>query len=397
MRELAMTPARLSRSGPLEGVKVIELAGIGPCPFAAMVLADLGADVLRIERAAAVGDSLAGPPSVDVLQRGKRSLGVDLKDPAGVGLVLDLVERADVLLEGFRPGVTERLGLGPDQCLERNPRLIYGRMTGWGQEGPLSSHAGHDIDYIALAGVLHGLGRSNEAPLPPCNLVADFGGGGMLLALGVAAALFRTGRDGAGQVIDAAMVDGAALLWSMMWSFRALGVWRDEQGTNLLDTGAPYYEVYECADGRHIAVGALEPQFYAALCRVMGLSPEELPAQMSRAEWPETKKRYAAVFAQKSRDEWVALAESEGGDACLAPVLSMSEAAEHPHNVARGTFTEIGGVTQPSPAPRFSTTPARVVSLPCRPGEGGVDALTEWGLDEEQVTALVAGSTVKAF
>jgi alpha-methylacyl-CoA racemase len=385
-----------SRTGPLTGVKVIELAGIGPCPFAAMVLADLGADVLRVERSSAVAEEAPSGIAWDVLQRGKRSVGVDLKTEAGVELVLDLVEAADVLVEGFRPGVTERLGLGPDACLARNPRLVYGRMTGWGQEGPLSHHAGHDIDYIAIAGVLGSLGRSGDRPVPPCNLVGDFGGGGMLLALGVCAALLDAGRSGQGQVVDAAMVDGAALLFSMMWSFRSLGVWRDELGTNLLDTGAPYYEVYECADGKHVAVGALEPQFYAALCRVMGLTAEELPGQMAREHWPELKERYAAVFRSKTRDEWVELAAVENGDACLAPVLSMAEAAVHAHNVERGTFTDVDGVVQPAPAPRFSRTPASIASPPARAGEGGRSALAEWGLGPETVEQLLQDGVIRA-
>ncbi len=384
------------RPGPLSGVKVIELAGIGPCPFAAMVLADLGADVLRVERAEAVGD--APPPGVrwDVLQRSKRSVGVDLKTEDGVSLVLELADGADVLLEGFRPGVTERLGLGPEECLRRNPRLVYGRMTGWGQTGPLADRVGHDIDYIALAGVLGALGRAGEAPVPPCNLVGDFGGGGMLLALGVATALFEVARGGAGQVVDAAMVDGAALLFSMMWSFRALGVWSDERGTNLLDTGAPFYEVYECADGRHVAVGALEPQFHAALVRVMGLSPDELPPQMARAEWPAAKERYREVFRSRTRDEWVALAEAEGGDACLAPVLSMGEAAEHPHHLARRSFLEVDGVVQPAPAPRFSVTGSADPEPPCWPGEGGLEALSQWGLAAGRVEAALASGVLRA-
>jgi len=385
------------RSGPLASVKVIELAGIGPCPFAGMVLADLGADVIRIERSSAVQDSLPEGLAWDVLQRGKRSVGVDLKDTRGTELVLSLAEQADVLIEGFRPGVPERLGLGPNECLARNRRLVYGRMTGWGQEGPLADYAGHDIDYISIAGVLGALGRAGEPPVFPCNLVGDFGGGGMLLALGVAAALFSAARTGEGQVVDAAMVDGSALLFSMMWSFRAIGVWQDERGTNLLDSGAPYYEVYECSDGGHVAVGALEPQFYAALCRVMGLSQADLPPQMDRAEWPRLKELYAGVFRQKTRDEWVALADTEGGDACLAPVLSMAEAAEHPHNVARQAFTSVGGVTQPSPAPRFSATPAEIGSPPCRPGENGAQALAEWGIGGASIEELISAGVVRAF
>jgi alpha-methylacyl-CoA racemase len=383
-------------TGPLSSVKVIELAGIGPCPFAAMILADLGADVLRVERSSAVAGVLDEGGSNDILQRGKRSIGVDLKEPGGVELVLSLVEKADVLLEGFRPGVTERLGVGPQPCLARNRRLVYGRMTGWGQTGPLASHAGHDIDYIALAGVLGSLGRAGDRPVPPCNLVGDFGGGGMLLALGVTAALFEAARHGEGQVVDAAMVDGASLLFSMMWSLRALRLWREELGTNLLDTGAPFYEVYECADGRFVAVGALEPQFHEALCRVMGLPPSELPAQMAREEWPALKKRYAAIFRTRARDEWVALAEAEHGDACLAPVLSMSEAVEHPHNIARESFTQVGGVVQPAPAPRFSRTATKIGSPPCRPGENGGEALADWGVESSLVARLVDAGVLRA-
>jgi alpha-methylacyl-CoA racemase len=386
-----------TRTGPLRSVRVLELAGIGPCPFAGMVLADLGADVLRVERSSTVPDrpdELGG--AWDVLQRGKRSIGVDLKDGAGVDLVLDLVGTSDVLIEGFRPGVTERLGLGPDTCLARNRRLVYGRMTGFGQDGPLAHHAGHDVDYIAVAGVLGAIGRAGGPPVPPLNLVADFGGGGMLLVLGVLAALFEVGRSGEGQVVDAAMVDGAALLFSMTWSLRALGVWRDELGSNLLDTGAPYYEVYECADGRHVAVGALEPQFYAALCRVLDLSPEDLPGQMERDTWPEVKRRFAEIFRTRARDEWVERAETEHGDACLAPVLSMSEAAAHPHNVHRGTFTTVGGVLQPAPAPRFSRSAARIASPPCRPGEGGRAALSDWGVAEDRCSELLGRGVLKA-
>jgi len=373
-------------SGPLAGLRVIELAGIGPCPFGAMVLADLGADVLRIERAEAVPAARPETPSWDLLQRGKRSIGADLKHPDGVELVLCLAERADALVEGFRPGVTERLGLGPDACCDRNPRLVYGRMTGWGQGGPLADRAGHDIDYISVAGALEPIGRAGERPVPPLNLVGDFGGGGMLLALGVMAAVFSAQRSGQGDVIDVAMVDGAALLMTMTWAFRSLGVWRDERGTNLLDTGAPFYDTYECADGKMIAVGALEPQFFAQLLEVMGLRAEEEPPQMDRARWPETKRRYAEIFAGKTRDEWARLAE--GTDACLAPVLTMAEAAAQPHNVARGTFVEIDGVVQPAPAPRFQRQAAPVPAAAGWPGERGRSALLEWGVPESRVEAL---------
>jgi alpha-methylacyl-CoA racemase len=376
----------LTSSGPLAGVKVIELAGIGPCPFAGMVLADLGADVLRVERPAVVPAEVPSGTRWDLLQRGKRSIGVDLKDPEGVALVLRLTEGADALLEGFRPGVTERLGLGPAPCLARNARLVYGRMTGWGQDGPLAERAGHDIDYVALSGTLSLIGREGERPVPPVNLLGDFGGGGMLLALGVAAALLSAARTGEGQVVDAAMVDGAALLATMMWSFRALGIWSGERGTNLLDTGAPFYEVYECADGEHVAVGALEPQFFAELCDIAGMAAPEGRSQNDRSWWREGKARYAEVFKARTRAEWMAVAE--GRDACVAPVLSLEEAPSHPHNAARGTFVDIGGVTQPAAAPRFSATGTKAGSPPCWPGEGGRSALRDWGVEEELVTAL---------
>jgi len=373
-------------SGPLSGLRVLELAGIGPCPFGAMVLADLGADVLRVERSSAVPATRPAGRSWDLLQRGKRSIGVDLKHPDGVELVLALVEQADALVEGFRPGVTERLGLGPDVCLQRNPRLVYGRMTGWGQDGPLADRAGHDIDYISIGGALDPIGRAGERPVPPLNLVGDFGGGGMLLALGVMAALWSARSSGQGDVIDVAMVDGSALLMTMTWAFRALGVWHDERGTNLLDTGAPFYDTYECADGKMVAVGALEPQFYAQLLEVMDLAAGDEPPQMDRSRWPESKQRYADVFRTKTRDEWAALAE--GTDSCLAPVLSMAEAALHPHNTARSTFVEIDGVVQPAPAPRFARMTTSVPQPALWPGEEGEAALADWHMPSDRVEAL---------
>jgi alpha-methylacyl-CoA racemase len=379
-------------SGPLSGLRVIELAGIGPCPFGAMVLADLGADVLRLERSEAVPASRPEGRSWDLLQRGKRSLGVDLKHPDGIELVLGLVAGADALVEGFRPGVTERLGLGPGACLERNPRLVYGRMTGWGQEGPLSERAGHDINYIALAGVLDAIGRAGERPVPPLNLVGDFGGGGMLLAFGVMAALWSAVRTGEGDVVDVAMVDGSALLMTMTWAFRALGVWHDERGTNLLDTGAPFYDTYECADGKMIAVGALEPKFFAQLLGVMGIDPSSEPPQMDRSQWPATKDRYAGIFRTKARDEWVALAA--GTDACLAPVLSMSEATADAHIVARGTLVDVEGTEQPASAPRFARRSAGPLSAPCWPGEHGAAALADWGVPEERIAELRAKEVI---
>ncbi len=380
-------------SGPLDGVRVVELAGIGPCPFAAMVLADMGADVVRVERASAVSPLAAAGPSWDFMNRGKRSIGVDLKNPDGVGLVLSLVEKADALIEGFRPGVVERLGIAPDDCLSRNPRLVYGRMTGWGQDGPLAPRAGHDIDYIAIAGALSPIGRAGERPLPPLNLIGDFGGGGMLLAFGVVCALLEARSSGQGQVVDAAMVDGAALLTTFIWGLRGLGLWSDERGTNLLDTGAPFYEVYEAADGGHVAVGAIEPEFYAALLEVLEIDPSSLPAQMDRERWPETKKRFAEVIATRSRDEWAKRAE--GTDSCLAPVLAMSEVADHPHNAARGTFVEIGGALQPGPAPRFSRTSPSRPAPPVRPGEGAEQALRSWGIEPAEIERLRGTGAIK--
>lgn len=373
-------------SGPLTGIRVVEIAGIGPGPFAAMVLADLGADVLRVDRAAAVRGGDPADPPFDLLNRGRRSLGVDLKHPDGVATVLRLVDRADVLLEGFRPGVMERLGLGPDVCLERNPRLVYGRMTGWGQSGPMASAAGHDINYIALGGALAHIGRKDEKPLAPLNLVGDFGGGGMLLALGVAAALVERAGSGKGQVVDAAMVDGAALLMTMMHAFRQVGLWSDERGTNLLDTGAHFYDTFETADGRYVSIGSIEPQFYAELLRLTGLEGEDLPRQMDRTAWPTLKHRLAEVFRSKTRDQWCEI--MEGSDVCFAPVLTMAEAAEHPHNVARGTFVEVAGRIQPGPAPRFSRTPGGIRRPPPHPGQHTDEALADWGLSAEDVAKL---------
>jgi alpha-methylacyl-CoA racemase len=372
--------------GPLHGVKVVEIAGIGPGPFAAMMLADMGAEVLRIDRAQNVPASPPEGASFDLLNRGRRSIGIDLKQEQGVETVLRLVERADALLEGFRPGVMERLGLGPDVCLARNPRLVYGRMTGWGQEGPIAQAAGHDINYIALAGVLHHLGRAGEKPLPPLNLVGDFGGGGMLLAFGVVCALVERARSGQGQVVDAAMVDGAAVLMTMMHTFRHAGMFSDERGTNLLDTGAHFYETYETKDGRHVAIGSIEPQFYAELLKRSGLEGETLPRQMDRSQWPAMKERLAAVFRTRTRAEWCEI--MEGSDVCFAPVLTMGEAYEHPHNVARGTFVEIAGKLQPGPAPRFSRTAPSVPTPPAHPGQHTDAALRDWGFTDADLRTL---------
>jgi alpha-methylacyl-CoA racemase len=372
--------------GPLAGVRILEIAGIGPGPFAAMVLADMGADVLRVDRAERVDPNPGELPPGDLLNRGRRSVGLDLKNPDGVATLLKLVEQADALLEGFRPGVMERLGLGPEVCLERNPCLVYGRMTGWGQTGPLAHAAGHDINYIALAGTLHGIGRAGEKPLPPLNLVGDFGGGGMLLAFGIVAALFERSRSGRGQVVDAAMVDGAALLMTMMHGFRHAGFWKDERGTNLLDTGSHFYDTYETADGEYVSIGSIEPQFYKELLRLTGLEDEELPRQMEQSGWGPLAKRLTEIFKSKTRDEWCEI--MEGTDVCFAPVLSMGEAYEHPHNLARGTFVEVAGQPQPGPAPRFSRTPAEISRPPCHAGEHTDEALAEWGFSAEDIARL---------
>lgn len=375
--------------GPLEGMTVIEIASLGPGPFCAMVLADLGARVIRVDRKVSGGQL---PIAIDPLHRGRESLTLDLKCPGSAEVVLRLIERADVLLEGFRPGVAERLGIGPDACLARNPRLVYGRVTGWGQEGPLAARAGHDIDYIALAGALHPIGRAGGPPVPPLNLVADFGGGGMLAALGVLAALWERQRSGLGQVVDAAMVDGSALLTAMFHGMRAAGLWTDDRGTNLLDSGAPFYDCYETADGRFVAVGALEPQFYAALCVGLGIDAGSLPAQYDPAGWPVLRERFASTFRSRTRDEW----EEVFGrmDACVAPVLTMEEATHHPHNQTRGTFVDVGGIVQPGPAPRFGRTPAAVPAPAAVPGEHTAQVLADFGFTEEEVAGLRAGLVV---
>jgi alpha-methylacyl-CoA racemase len=372
--------------GPLAGTTILEIAGIGPGPYCGMLLADLGADVIRIDRAGSVVGGDPERPPADLLARGRRSVGVDLKSPDGVEVVLSLVERADVLFEGFRPGVAERLGIGPGECLARNPRLVYGRMTGWGQDGPYAPTAGHDINYIALAGALDPLGRRGGPPTPPLNLVGDFGGGGLMLAFGIVAALLEARTSGRGQVIDAAMVDGAASLMTMTHSFRAMGIWNDERGTNMLDTGAHFYDVYETADGRYVSIGSIEPQFYAELLRLTGLEGEELPWQHERSEWPAMKERLAAVFRTRTRDEWCEL--MEGSDVCFAPVLSMGEAVEHPHNVARGTFVEVAGIPQPGPAPRFSRTPGEIRTPPAHAGQHTDDVLAEAGFDSDRIAKL---------
>jgi alpha-methylacyl-CoA racemase len=383
---MAQTP----RSGPLSGLKIIELAGIGPCPFAAMMLADAGAQVIRLERAAPGAPERAAASETshwDLLTRSRSSVGIDLKNPEAIELVLRLVEGADGLVEGFRPGVAERLGLGPEACFARNPALVYGRMTGWGQDGPLAPRAGHDIDYIAIGGALWPMGRADSAPVPPLNLVGDFGGGGMLLAFGMVSALLEAARSGQGQVVDAAMVDGAAILMTMIHSFHASGIWNDERGANMLDTGAPFYEVYETADHRYLALGGIEPQFYAELLEGLGLAGDPLfAAQNDRANWPAMKAGVAAVIATRTRDEWTAI--FDGTDACVAPVLSPWEAPSHPHNQARSTFVEVDGAVQPAPAPRFSRTPSSISRPPSVPGGDTVSGLLEWGIEEGTVAKL---------
>ena len=369
-------------SGPLAGLRVVELAGIGPVPFAAMVLADLGADVLRVDRVGAPN----AVARVDVLNRGRRSIAVDLKQREGAEVVLRAAATADALIEGFRPGVAERLGIGPEPCLDRNPRLVYGRMTGWGQDGPYAAEAGHDITYAAVAGALAHIGRAGQPPTPPLNLVADFGGGGMLLALGVVSAVLSAQRTGAGQVVDAAMVDGVALLMAPFFMALRSGHFTNERGTNLLDSGAPFYDSYACADGRYVAVGALEPQFFAALLAGLGIDPAEVGDQHDRSGWPALRQRLTAAFAARPRDEWVA--HFAGRDACVAPVLTTEETLADPHLRARGTVFELDGVPQPGPAPRFSATPAALDRPPPEPGEHTHEVLVELGYQLDEAKAL---------
>ena len=373
--------------GPLAGIRLIEISGIGPGPYCAMVLADMGAEVVQVVRPGPPPLGMGGSrPELDLLSRGRLSVGMDLKRPEGVAALLRLVESADGLFEGFRPGVMERLGLGPDVCLARNPRLVYGRMTGFGQQGPLAQAAGHDINYIALAGALAHIGREGQAPTPPLNLVGDFGGGGLLLAFGMVCALLERVRSGKGQVVDAAMVDGAAALMTVFHAAQQSGFWSDAPGTNLLDTGAPFYDVYETADGKHVAIGAIEPQFYAKLLELTGLASEALPGQLDRAQWPRLRERLTAVFRTRTRDAWCALLE--GSDACFAPVLTMAEAREHPANRARGVFVDVAGVAQPAPAPRFSRTPATIERPPSKPAADTDAVLRDWGFAPAEIARL---------
>lgn len=381
-------------AGPLRGVRILEIAGIGPGPFAAMMLADMGAEVVRVDRVQAVRDGATGP-HWDVMLRGRRNVALDLKHADGVETLLSLVERADAVIEGFRPGVMERLGVGPEVCLARNPKLVFGRMTGWGQEGPYANSAGHDINYIALAGALAHFGRAGEPPTPPLNMVGDFGGGGMLLAYGVVCALLEAQRSGEGQVVDAAMVDGSAVLMSMFWAFKNVGMFDEHaRGTNLLDTGAHFYDVFECADGEWVSIGSIEPQFYTLLLEKTGLSGDsELANQMDRAQWPQLKRKLAEVFITKTRSQWNEI--MEGTDVCYAPVLRMSEAAQHPHNVARNTFIEVAGVTQPAPAPRYSRTATDLPTAPAHAGQHTRTVLADWGVDAARIDTLIASGAIR--
>jgi alpha-methylacyl-CoA racemase len=372
--------------GPLAGFKIIEMAGIGPAPMCAMLLADLGATVLRIDRQQPNELGLPGDARFNIMNRSRHTIAVDLKHPEGVALVLRLVGAADALIEGFRPGVMERLGLGPEPCLARNPKLVYGRMTGWGQTGPLAQAAGHDLNYIALAGVLHSIGRAGQPPTPPLNLVGDFGGGALYLAFGLACGLLEAQRSGKGQVVDAAMVDGAASLMTMFYALHAAGSFTATRGANALDSGAFFYDVYECADGKYVSLAPIEDKFLEELLRRLEIDPAEMPPKMNRRRWPEAKAKLAARFKRKTRDEWCRILE--GSDACFAPVLSLAEAPSHPHNLARQSFVEIDGIVQPAPSPRFSRTPAGRPTPPEIPGERGIASLAQWGLPSAEIAAL---------
>lgn len=374
--------------GPLHGIRIVEFAALGPAPMGCMILADLGAEVVRIERKLPAGAKPASElfdPKIDILNRSRRVVSLDLKKPEGLAAAKQLAASADVLIEGFRPGVMERLGLGPDDCLAANPRLVYGRMTGWGQTGPLANSAGHDINYLSLSGALHAIGEPGGKPVVPLNLVADCGGGAMLLVVGVLAAALEARTSGKGQVVDAAMTDGSALLMTMMYTLKAMGNWTQERGSNLLDGGAHFYDTYRCADGKYISIGPIEPQFYTLFLQKTGITDPDFKQQWERTRWPELKTRLAAHLETRTRDEWCALLE--GSDACVAPVLDMDEAPEHPHNQARGTFIEVGGVIQPAPAPRFSR------SIPAQPrppvvGSTGADVLSDWGFAPDEIDAL---------
>ncbi|WP_439514523.1 CaiB/BaiF CoA transferase family protein [Oceanibaculum nanhaiense] len=384
--------ADTDRKGPLAGLRIVEFAGIGPAPFCAMLLADMGAEVVRLDRLEPSGLGIPKPARFELMNRGRRSVAIDLKQPEGVACALDLVGKADALIEGFRPGTMERLGLGPDVCLARNPKLVYGRLTGWGQDGPLAHSAGHDMNYIALAGMLAGIGREGAPPTPPLNLVGDFGGGGMLLAFGLVCALLEAQRSGKGQVVDAAMVDGAALLGTMFFGLRAAGIHGEPRGRNLLDSGAPHYEVYECADGKYVAVAPIEAKFRRELLQRIGFDPAVFPDVEDSATWPAAKQLLAARFREKNRADWCALLE--GTDSCFAPVLDIDEAPQHPHNQAREAFPIIGGIAQPAPAPRFSRTAPPLPAAPVAAGADTRAVLTGWNIDAARIEALFACGAV---
>ncbi|MDY6934022.1 MAG: CaiB/BaiF CoA-transferase family protein [Spirochaetota bacterium] len=375
--------------GPLDGIKIIEVAGIGPGPFCGMMLADMGAEIIRIDRIS--GGLGSGIPN-DVLNRNRRSIATNLKSPEGIDIVLKLCEKADALFEGFRPGVAESLGIGPDDCMKRNPKLVYGRMTGWGQDGPMAKAAGHDINYISLTGALHAIGRKGEPPVPPLNLVGDFGGGGMLLAFGIVCALLEANKSGKGQVVDAAMVDGAAALMAMFFTFKNMGIFVEERGSNMLDGGAHFYDTYETKDGKYISIGSIEPQFYQLLIEKANLDPEKFAPQMDTTKWPELKAELIRVFKNKTRDEWCEL--MEGTDVCFAPVLSLSEALNHPHNKARKTHVEVDGIMQQAPAPRFSRTVPEIRCNSRNVGQDTIEILTECGYTQNEITELKEKGTV---
>ena len=379
-------------SGPLTGIRIIEMAGMGPGPFCGMLLADMGADVVRVERLAASDRGIDFPPRFDLLNRSKRSIAVDLKVAEGKASLLQLIASADALIEGYRPGVMERLGLGPQDCQRVNLKLVYGRITGWGQDGPLAQAAGHDLNYIALAGALHAIGPANGKPSVPLNLIGDFGGGALYLAMGMLAAILEARQSGQGQVVDTAMVDGVASLMTMQYALKQMGAWKGARGKNLLDGGAPFYDVYETADGRHVSVAPVERRFYEELLERMGLSTAELPAQNNAKEWDQLRARLSEVFKTRTRDEWCSLLE--GSDACFAPVLDIEEAAAHPHQVARGVYTRVDGVLQAQPAPRFSRTPASLRNAPPAPGSNTREVLLDWGFDKQAVDQLQSAGHV---
>lgn len=379
-------------NGPLAGVKVVLLGGIGPAPFCAALLSDLGADVVRIDRITATDGGLPVEPRFNLLNRGQRSIAMDLKKTEAIAAVMRLVAEADATLEGFRPGTAERLGIGPDACLAVNPRLVYGRMTGWGQDGPLAQEPGHDINYISLTGILHSIGREGEAPAIPLNIAGDFGGGSLYLAVGLLSGIIESRQSGKGQVVDAAMVDGSASLIALLYGIHAAGYWEDRRGVNRLDSGAPFYNVYETADGKYVSIGANEERFYANALNLLGLQDTNLPEQHDKSGWPLLKEKFAAAFKTKTRDEWAELAL--GKETCITPILSLSEVPHSPHIKARDTFVEVDGVVQPAPAPRFSRTPGKIQRAPAKPGQHSDEILTDWGFSDEEIAALRQANAV---